>query len=70
MPHFGSLDTRINDTWPSYNSTLKASRAVYVAYVHDSAKHGFQNDSTTRYSPTDAELSWSRTIDFFEAHLS
>lgn len=70
MLHFGSLDTRINDTWPSYESTLKANRADYVAYFYEGANHGFHNDSTTRYSPSDAELSWTRTIDFFEGHLS
>ena len=70
MLHFGSLDTRINDTWPSYESTLKANGADYVAYFYEGANHGFHNDSTTRYSPADAELSWVRTIDFFQDHLS
>ena len=70
MLHFGSLDTRINDTWPSYESTLKANGADYVAYVYEGANHGFHNDSTTRYSAADAELSWSRTLAFFESHLS
>ena len=70
MLHFGSLDQRINDTWPSYESTLKSNGADYVAYFYEGANHGFHNDSTTRYSPTDAELSWSRTIEFFEEHLS
>ncbi len=70
MLHFGSLDTRINDTWPGYERTLKATGAEYVAYVYEGANHGFHNDSTTRYSPADAELSWSRTLEFFEEHLS
>ncbi len=70
MLHFGSLDTRINDTWPGYERTLKANGAEYVAYFYEGANHGFHNDSTTRYSPADAELSWSRTLEFFGEHLS
>ena len=70
MLHFGSLVTRINDTWTGYESTLKANGADYVAYFYEGAKHGFHNDSTTRYSPSDAELSWSRTIEFFQEYLS
>ena len=70
MLHFGSLDTRINDTWPGYERTLKANGADYVAFVYEDANHGFHNDSTTRYSPPDAELSWSRTLAFFEEHLT
>ena len=65
MLHFGSLDERVNATWPDYENVLKANDAEYVAYFYEGAHHGFHNDSTSRYSPEDAELSWSRTIEFF-----
>ncbi|MAO28677.1 MAG: dienelactone hydrolase, partial [Alteromonas sp.] len=32
-------------------------------------QHGFHNDSTSRYSPKDAELAWQRTLAFFNSHL-
>ena len=70
MLHFGGLDERINATWPDYEKTLKDSHADYVAYFYDGANHGFHNDSTGRYAPADAELSWSRTIEFFKKHLA
>jgi len=70
MLQFGSLDKRVNATWPDYEKTLKANGAEYVAYVYEDANHGFHNDSTSRYSPEDAELSWSRTIEFFKDKLS
>jgi len=70
MLHFGSLDERVNATWPDYENVLKANDAEYVAYFYEGAHHGFHNDSTSRYSPEDAELSWSRTIEFFRSHLA
>jgi carboxymethylenebutenolidase len=70
MLQFGGLDTRVNGTWPDYEKVLKANKAEYVAYVYDGVNHGFHNDSTGRYAPKEAELSWTRTIDFFKKHLS
>ena len=70
MLHFGSLDERVNATWPGYEKTLKANDADYVAHFYDGANHGFHNDSTGRYVPADAELSWSRTIEFFKKNLA
>lgn len=70
MLHFGSLDERVNATWPDYEKILKANDAEYVAYFYEGANHGFHNDSTSRYAPADAELSWSRTIEFFTEKLS
>ena len=70
MIHFGSLDERVNATWPDYEKVLKANGADYVAYFYEGAHHGFHNDSTSRYSPEDAELSWKRTVEFFNENLS
>ena len=67
---FGSLDKRVNATWPDYESVLKANSVDYTAHFYADAKHGFHNDSTGRYSPDDATLAWSRTLAFFKKHLS
>jgi len=70
MLHFGALDERVNATWPDYEETLKSNNAEYVAYFYEGANHGFHNDSTSRYVPADAELSWLRTIEFFKKNLA
>ncbi|MFQ3229334.1 dienelactone hydrolase family protein [Reinekea sp.] len=67
--HFGELDTRVNGTWPDYEKVLKANKVDYTAYVYDNVNHGFHNDSTARYSETEAELAWSRTMAFFKDQL-
>ncbi|MBU2863482.1 dienelactone hydrolase family protein [Reinekea forsetii] len=67
--HFGSLDNRVNATWPDYEQTLKANKVPYSAYIYEGANHGFHNDSTARYDEQEAELAWSRTIEFFKTHL-
>ena len=69
MIHFAEQDKRVNASWPAYEAVLKANNAEYVAHVYKAAQHGFHNDSTSRYSPEDAELSWTRTLDFFNKHL-
>jgi carboxymethylenebutenolidase len=69
MLHFGGLDTRVNDTWPEYEGQLEENDATYVAYTYEGVNHGFHNDSTGRYAPEEAELAWSRTIDFFRRYL-
>jgi len=70
MLQFGGLDERVNVTWPDYEEVLEANGAVYVAYAYEGVNHGFHNDSTGRYAPEEAELAWSRTLDFFRQYLS
>lgn len=50
-------------------SSIKKNAAEYEAFTYAKAQHGFHNDSTSRYSPKDAELAWRRTVDFFDSHL-
>lgn len=67
---FAGLDKRVNGTWPEYEEELKSIGADYKAHVYEGVNHGFHNDSTARYAETEAELAWSRTIEFFESHLN
>ena len=69
MIQFGGLDKRVNATWPDYEKVLKENGAEYVAHFYEGVNHGFHNDSTGRYAPEEAELSWSRTLGFFNQHL-
>lgn len=68
--HYGELDERVNAGWPAYKEALEANGKTFEAYIYEGANHGFHNDSTPRYDPEAAELAWSRTIDWFNQHLS
>lgn len=69
MLQFGGLDERVNASWPEYEKVLKSNGVDYVAHVYEGVNHGFHNDSTGRYAPEEAELAWSRTIEFFDRYL-
>ncbi|WED27261.1 dienelactone hydrolase family protein [Vibrio sp. DW001] len=66
---FGELDKRVNGTWPDYEKSLMANKVDYTAHIYKGVNHGFHNDSTGRYAPEEAELSWARTVEFFNQHL-
>lgn len=63
------LDTRVNATWPEYESDLIDNKVNFTMYMYPQANHGFHNDSTGRYDEENAELAWERTIEFFNQHL-
>jgi carboxymethylenebutenolidase len=67
--HYAELDTRINNGWPAYETALKAAGVSYEAHFYPGVNHGFHNDTTPRYDREAAELSWRRTLDFFNAKL-
>lgn len=70
MLHYAGLDERINAGWPDYEAALKAHGKDYTAHFYDGVNHGFHNDTTPRYDAAAAELSWTRTLDFFGQHLT
>jgi carboxymethylenebutenolidase len=67
--HYAELDTRVNAGWPDYEKALKAAGIEYEAHIYPGVNHGFHNDTTPRYDRAAAELSWSRTIEFFRKKL-
>ena len=67
--HYAGNDDRINAGWPAYEAALKAAGVKYEAFIYPGAQHGFNNDTTPRFDAAAAKLAWSRTIDFFNAHL-
>jgi carboxymethylenebutenolidase len=69
MIHYGGLDERVNAGWPAYEAALKANGKKYEEFVYTGANHGFHNDTTPRYDKAAADLSWQRTIDFFNKNL-
>ena len=58
-------DERINAGWPAYEAALKANRIPYEAFIYPGTQHGFHNDTTPRFNPEAAKLSWQRTLDHF-----
>jgi carboxymethylenebutenolidase len=70
MVQLGELDERVNASWPEYEQDLKANGVEYAMHIYKDAKHGFHNDSTGRYDKDNAELAWTRTIEFFNKKLS
>ncbi len=67
---YGELDQRINEGWPAYEAALKEHGKTYEAHIYAGANHGFHNDSTPRYDEAMADLSWDRTIAWFNTHLT
>ncbi len=67
--HYAELDTRVNAGWPAYETALKAAGVRYEAFIYPKVNHGFHNDTTPRYDQAAAELSWTRTIEFFKKNL-
>jgi len=67
--HYAGLDERINKGWPAYEEALKAHGKNYTVHFYENTNHGFHNDTTPRYDEAAAELSWKRTLEFFNKHV-
>ena len=66
---YAGLDKRVNDGWPAFEKTLKENNIEHEAHFYSEVNHGFHNNTTPRYDEAAADLSWKRTIDFFNKHL-
>ncbi len=66
---YGELDKRVNAGWPAYEAVLKENGIEYEAHIYPEVNHGFHNNTTPRYDQKMAELSWTRTIEFFKKNL-
>ncbi len=70
MIQYAGLDERINAGWDAYSAALRANQKDFSVHFYPDVNHGFHNDTTPRYDEEAATLSWDRTLEFFEAHLS
>ena len=66
---YAELDTRVNAGWPAFEAVLQANDINYKAYIYPNVNHGFHNNTTPRFDKKSADLSWERTITFFNKHL-
>ncbi|WAC47880.1 dienelactone hydrolase family protein [Asticcacaulis sp. SL142] len=69
LVHMGGNDTRVNATWPDYETALKVAGVRYAAYTYENAEHGFNNETTPRFKPDAAKLAWERTMALFARTL-
>jgi carboxymethylenebutenolidase len=67
--HNGELDERIVAGQPAYAEALTAAGVTFEAHVYPGANHGFHNNSTPRFDAAAADLSWERTLAWFNTHL-
>ena len=68
--HYAENDPRIDEMWPAYEKALHAAGVRYRTFFYPGTQHGFHNDSTPRYQPEAAKLSWERTIEHFRKNLA
>lgn len=66
---YAELDTRVNAGWPEFEAVLKKNDIEYEAFIYPKVNHGFHNNTTPRFDKEAADLSWKRTIDFFNKML-
>lgn len=68
--HYAGLDERINAGWEAYGAALEENGKEFSVHFYPDVNHGFHNDTTPRYDAEAAELAWTRTLAFFETHLT
>lgn len=66
---YAGLDKRVNAGWPSFEKILKENSIEHTAHFYPNVNHGFHNNTTPRFDKAAADLSWERTIAFFNKYL-
>lgn len=70
MMHYAGNDERVNAMIPDFRAALDANKIAYSLHMYPGTGHGFHNDtSQARYDEAAAQLSWRRTIGFFDHYL-
>ncbi len=62
-------DERVNAAWPPYEAALKQAGVNYALFQPAGTQHGFNNDTTPRYSEAAAREAWTRTVALFNRRL-
>ena len=69
LVQYAEVDERINAGWLPYQAALIANQKRFQVHFYPGTQHGFHNDSTPRFDKPAADLSWARTLAFFEENL-
>ncbi len=67
--HYAEVDERINAGWLPFQAALLSNQKRYGVHFYPGTQHGFHNDSTPRFDKPAADLSWQRTMAFFDKNL-
>lgn len=70
LGQYGEKDEPITSQVPKLAEAMKKYGKSFEYKVYTGAPHAFNNDTNAdRYRPEAAKEAWSRTIEFFKAHL-
>ena len=70
MLNYAGEDSRVNATISEFRTALDENGIAYSLHMYPGTGHGFHNDtSQARYNKAAAELSWRRSISFFDHYL-
>ena len=69
MLHYAGADQGVDAGISAFETALKANNKKYELFMYDGKQHGFHNDTTPRYDPDAAKLSWERSLEFFKKNL-
>ena len=69
LGHFGTLDKSINKKMVGqFEAAMKEASKTYTSHWY-TANHAFANPTSARYDQEDAQLAWTRTLEFLKTHL-
>ncbi len=69
LAHYGEKDPGVNQDIPSTEEAMKRFGKSYAYTIYPGAPHGFHTETSDRYHPQAAKEAWSKTLEFFKAHL-
>lgn len=70
LGHYGAEDERITSEVPKLAEAMKKYGKSFEYKIYPGAPHAFNNDTNpARYRPEAAKEAWTRTLEFFKAHL-
>ena len=67
---YAENDPRINAMQEGFRKSLEANNVDFEMHTYDGTRHGFHNNATPRFNKAQARIAWTRTITFFNKHLS
>jgi len=69
LGQYGEADERITSAVPKLDEAMKKYGKSFEYKVYPGAPHAFNSDGSPSYREDAAKEAWSRTLQFFKAHL-
>lgn len=69
LAHYGGTDTRVNNTIPDLENTMKAANKTFEKKIWDGVGHAFNNDTGGNYNEAAAVGAWRDTLAWFTRYL-